>query len=141
MLYPHKSEKPTPFKGGSMSHTKRIIAQARLNNELKGLKVERKRNSSECPYCRQMERLIAIDKNSSKVWDTCQDVLGNRMEGISEQEPKCPKCDSFIGAKQTEFKGFYNDNGKISKKDIHIHLCPKCDWKSKEYNGTFVSRD
>ena len=124
-----------------LNETEKIIAQAKLNKELKGLKVGKKKNNTDCPFCEIEKKLIKLDEFSGRVWSTCYDTEGNKSIGLEEQLPRCPKCNAFLGAKQTEFKGFYNDNGKISKKDIHIHLCPKCDWKSKEYNGTFISRD
>jgi len=132
------------FRGQKMmENTERIVAQAKLNKELKGLnKVkENKENSKECKFCLQLKKLIQIDKNSSKVWHTCQDMQKNRLVGLEEELPRCPKCGEFIGAIQTKFKGFYDDEDKLSKKDKHIHVCGKCGWKSREFQGTFVSRD
>ena len=121
--------------------TEKIIEQAILNKELKGLKkMIRKKNNTNCPFCEIEKKLIKLDEFSGRVWSTCYDTEGNKLIGLEEQLPRCPKCNAFLGAKQTEFKGFYNDNGKISRKDKHIHLC-SCGWKSKEYNGTFISRE
>ena len=120
--------------------TERIIAQARLNKELGGLKMKIKKNNKDCPYCKQMKKLIKLDKFTGRVWSTCCDTEGNKLIGLETELSKCPKCDSFIGAIQTEFKGFYNDKDKLSKNDKHRHICPKCKWQSREYDGTFVSR-
>jgi len=131
-----------------ISDTERIIGQVKLNKELGGLKrVKNKERVKEtrvketrCPYCKIEMKLIFKDRHSSIVWHTCYDVLGNLLIGLEEELPKCPKCGEFLGATQTEFKGFYNDKGKLSKKDKHRHICPKCGWRSREYIGTFISR-
>jgi len=94
-----------------------------------------------CPYCNQYEKLIEKDKNTKQAWHTCYDEYGNLLIGLDEQMPRCQNCGEYLGAVQTRFKGFYNDQGKLSKRNKHIHKCPKCGWKSREYNGTFVSRD
>jgi hypothetical protein len=94
-----------------------------------------------CPYCRKYQRLIEKDRKTKKVWHTCYDDHGNLLIGLEEQMLKCPICGADIRAVQTEFKGFYNDKGKLSKKQRHVHKCSKCKWKSDEYEGTFVSRD
>jgi DNA-directed RNA polymerase subunit RPC12/RpoP len=94
-----------------------------------------------CPYCSKYQKLIEKDRKTKQAWLTCYDIYGKLLIGLEEQMLKCPKCKTELRSVQTEFKGFYNDKGKLSKKDKHVHKCSKCKWKSEEYNGTFVSRD
>ena len=112
-----------------------MMEEKTIDKELKGLM------KGDCPFCKKEEIVIRMDKETTQVWKTCY-VDGRQLEGLEVFLPKCPKCNEFIGAAQTKFKGFYTyHSDEMSKRDMHKHICPKCGWESKEYKGTFIARD
>lgn len=89
------------------------------------------------PRTEQMKQLTDFmkfkNKKHTRIGDTVyyEDIT----RGVSEKIPKCPECkEGTPGEIQTDFPGYYTD-GVRATKHRHIHICPRCGWKSEKQNG------